>query len=372
METGNKSKMKDFKFVLEPYKPGGKNRFVCPNCGKMKVFSRYVDTETGEYLADYVGKCNRNDNCGYHYSPGNYFQDNPSHKIYTNEPKMHVKSSNSVSKSIIPLPKEYFMKSRAHYDKNNLISYLIKHFDSSVVSQLITKYHIGTSVFWPGATVFWLIDTAGKILGGQIVQFDSETGSTIKTVQQDGSIRRHTLPVYFGIKKTLEKQNQQLPEWLNKYEANGEKFPIPFGLHQVKMKKTHVIGIVEAPKTAIICDAFYSKFTWMAIGSLSYLNAARLTELRNYPIVLFPDASEAGTAYLNWAQKALELRKLGFQVTVSDLLDKMGSESLAATGIDFADAIIKTNLQEMDDSDNPFFQIEWNENDIEWPKFGGV
>jgi hypothetical protein len=71
--------------------------------------------------------------------------------------------------------------------------------------------------------------------------------------------------------------------------------------------------------------------------------------------VLFPDASEAGTAYLNWEQKALQLRKLGFQVTVSDLLEKMGSESLAASGMDLADAIIKTNKFVNDDSDNPFF-----------------
>lgn len=352
-------KMKNFKFILEPYKAGGKNRFVCPNCGKMRVFARYIDTETGEYLAEYVGKCNRVDNCGYHYTPGNYFQDNSSSKIYTNESNMHVNSIKSIMKNSIPLPKEYFVKSRAGYSKNNLIHFLTKYFDIADVSHLISKYHIGTSDFWPGSTVFWLIDITGKILGGQVVQFDPETGSTIKTIQKDGSVRRHTLPVYFALKKSFEKQSQHIPEWLKEYESTGEKFPIPFGLHQIKTKKSHVIGIVEAPKTAIICDAFYPKFTWMAIGSLTYLNAERMKDLKNYPIVLFPDASTEGTAYLKWDQKAQELRKIGFQVTVSDLLEKIGSEGKAASGMDLADAIIQTEVQE-DHSDNPLLNYEWD------------
>lgn len=358
--------MKDFKYILEPYKPGSKNRFVCPNCGKSRVFTRYIDTEFGEYLAEYVGKCNRVDNCGYHYTPGNYFQDNSSSKTHINEPNMHVNNVKSIIKNSIPLPKEYFIKSRAGYSKNNLIHFLTKHFDITVVSHLISKYHIGTSDFWPGSTVFWLIDITGKIFGGQVVQFDPETGSTIKTMQQDGSVRRHTLPVYYALKKSFEKQSQQIPEWLKEYEANGEKFPIPFGLHQIRKKKSHVIGIVEAPKTAIICDAFYPKFTWMAIGSLTYLNSERLKDIKNYPIVLFPDASTDGMAYSKWDQKAQELRKIGFQVTVSDLLEKIGSASLAASGIDLADAIIKTNLLAEENLDNPFFHIEFNEKDLEF------
>lgn len=347
--------MNNYKYILEPYKPGGRNRYACPNCGKQKVFTRYVGTETGEYLADYVGKCNRSDNCGYHYTPGNYFQDNPSIKTYTKLSEMNTTGIRSVTKSIIPLPKEYFLKSRTQYDKNNLIGFLLKHFDSKTVTQIITKYHIGTSDFWPGSTVFWLIDSIGKILGGQVVQFDIDSGSTVKAKLSDGSIRRHTLPIYYAIKKTMQTKNQGIPEWLVKYEAHGEKFPIPFGLHLIKTKPSHVIGIVEAPKTAIICDAFYPRFTWMAIGSLSYLNAERIKELKSYPIVLFPDASEAGTAYSTWEQKAQELGRLGFQVKVSDLLEKMISSSQAKEGMDMADAIIQANRKEEDHSDNPFF-----------------
>ena len=40
------------------------------------MFTRYIDTETNQYIADDVGKCNRLDKCGYHYTPKQYFSDN--------------------------------------------------------------------------------------------------------------------------------------------------------------------------------------------------------------------------------------------------------------------------------------------------------
>jgi len=61
---------------LEKYQAGGRNRYPCPQCGKSKVFTRYV--QDGQYLADHVGKCNRASNCGYHYAPKQFFEDNPS------------------------------------------------------------------------------------------------------------------------------------------------------------------------------------------------------------------------------------------------------------------------------------------------------
>ena len=49
-----------------------------PKCLKKKVFTRYIDTENNNiYISDIVGKCNRIDKCGYHYTPHQYFTDNP-------------------------------------------------------------------------------------------------------------------------------------------------------------------------------------------------------------------------------------------------------------------------------------------------------
>ncbi len=63
------------RFILEPYS-GQRTRHTCPGCGAAHEFSRYVDTENGNTpLDDRVGKCNRTNNCNYHYKPKQYFAD---------------------------------------------------------------------------------------------------------------------------------------------------------------------------------------------------------------------------------------------------------------------------------------------------------
>ena len=37
----------------------------------------YIDTTNNSYINDKVGKCNPLDKCGYHYTPRQYFEDNP-------------------------------------------------------------------------------------------------------------------------------------------------------------------------------------------------------------------------------------------------------------------------------------------------------
>lgn len=67
----------DIRYVLERYRSGGANRYVCPQCGRKKCFTRYVDLESGGYVADECGKCNHVVSCGYHYPPREFFHDHP-------------------------------------------------------------------------------------------------------------------------------------------------------------------------------------------------------------------------------------------------------------------------------------------------------
>ena len=66
-----------YRFILEKYR-GLSTRYTCPRCGRKHTFTRYIDTENNNnYLSERVGKCNRLDKCGYHYTPKQYFADNP-------------------------------------------------------------------------------------------------------------------------------------------------------------------------------------------------------------------------------------------------------------------------------------------------------
>jgi hypothetical protein len=73
-----------------------------------------------------------------------------------------------------------FKKSRGHYDENNLITFLLSKYPEEKVSELISLYHIGTSKHWPGSTIFWQLDTVGRIRSGKIMLYHSGTGKRIK------------------------------------------------------------------------------------------------------------------------------------------------------------------------------------------------
>ena len=68
--------MNQHRYQLERYRGRG-SRYVCPKCRHKHSFTRYIDTYNNIYINDSVGKCNRLDKCGYHYTPRQYFDDNP-------------------------------------------------------------------------------------------------------------------------------------------------------------------------------------------------------------------------------------------------------------------------------------------------------
>jgi rubredoxin len=57
----------DYTYKLEKYN-GMKTKHTCPSCGAKRRFTRYVDA-SGNYIADHVGRCDRESNCGYHLNP---------------------------------------------------------------------------------------------------------------------------------------------------------------------------------------------------------------------------------------------------------------------------------------------------------------
>ena len=68
--------MSEYRYQLERYRGRG-TRHICPQCGRKYTFTRYIDTTNNTYVNERVGKCNRLDKCGYHYTPRQYFEDNP-------------------------------------------------------------------------------------------------------------------------------------------------------------------------------------------------------------------------------------------------------------------------------------------------------
>lgn len=94
------------RYELERYK-GMRSRYECPVCHHKGVFVRYIDTETGLYLSPEVGRCNREDKCGYHYTPKQYFDSHPTERPEANIIR-HPKQI-TAPKSIDTIPKQYII-----------------------------------------------------------------------------------------------------------------------------------------------------------------------------------------------------------------------------------------------------------------------
>ncbi len=330
--------MNEYRYYLQPYRGPG-SRHTCPQCQRPKKYIRYLDRTNGEALPYAYGKCERLNNCGYHLNP---YQDGYAKAIWKNEngqdwravvPPPTAKQQANQSKRSTVIPFEIFESSLKNYHNNRFAQYLQRLFGTEMTESLLRQFHIGTSKFWPGATVFWLIEENRTIVGGQIVLFD-DNGHTQKKNYPDGSQQRCNSWVHTALKKSYQQANQPLPEWLADYIERSPKFPCLFGLPQLKADKTkRPIAIVEAAKTAVIASGYLPEFVWMAVGSLSYLNAARLSPLKGREVVLFPDRG----GYERWRQKATELGSLA-HFEVSDLLERKN----AAPGSDLADYLVQS------------------------------
>jgi hypothetical protein len=307
--------MTEHKYILEPYK-GMNTRYRCPNCQQRdKTFSLYIDSETGEHIHPSVGRCNRESNCGHHYTPKQYFHDN--NISFDTQPKPYKpRPVIPQQKPVSFIPVEIFKASLKAHDTNHFVKFLINLFGVEIASELVSRYFIATSKYWNGATVFWQIDTQGKVRTGKIMLYSPTTGKRVKNLE---------LPVYW-VHKAIKQPEFELRQCL-------------FGEHLL-IDKTKPVAIVESEKTAVIASVYLPQFIWVAVGSLTNLNAEKCSILKGRTVTLFPDLN----GFEKWSSKAKELSHLAI-FTVSDLLERKATEAEKKQGFDLADYLIKYNYK---------------------------
>lgn len=353
-----------YRYILQPY-TGPASRYPCPNCSKVRTFTRYLDTCTGELLEAKFGKCDRSDRCKYHLSPYHlgsgigelsyrnqvYLENQVSvthgvtlQRLYTSTSEIRMKPlkstpSTSVESTTIPL--DLLQATLCHYTKNKLARLLWRHFGITEGNNLLARFAIGTSTYWPGACIFWLIDENGRVRGGQIVEYD-DTGHTIKTIRSDGSKYRHTTWIHTALSRNIKQRKEELPAWLVTYNKPAtQKSPCLFGLHQLcGTPLEQPVAIVESAKTAVFCTYYLTDYIWLATMGKTYLTSERLAPLRGRQIVLWPDTG----ALADWQARASDLRDKGFNVTVSDYLENTATTKQLASGYDLADLFLDQHL----------------------------
>lgn len=268
-------------------------------------------------MQDNVGRCNREIQCGYHYTPKQFFED--TNNLVEIEPTKKSRDLIYIPKRkniIHTIPYRLLLKSIQSRYPNNFILFLENIFNPETTKELTEKYLIGTSKKWKGATIFWQMDTQRNIRSGKIMLYHPITGKRVKK----------PFPHISWVHKTLKIKDYHLKQCL-------------FGEHLLKTNREKPIAIVESEKTAIISSVFLSKFIWMATGSLSNLNYKNTKVLKGRQVVLFPDLN----GYEKWKEKISTLYpEVDYQI--SDLIEKKASKIQKEKGWDIADYLLDIRL----------------------------
>ena len=292
--------MKRYRYNLDP----SSKKYKCPNCGKFSLVI-FIDSETGEIMEHY-GRCDRESKCGFFHHPSkDGFQ-------------------NSKSSTVLDLSTYEFF---ASFHKNDLVEIAMKNDNNFLkylrflvginkAKEVQEKYKIGTLPEFNNGTIFWQIDEQKKVKAGKVIQY-FETGKRTKNIT--------------WMHQFLKKKNAILDFNLSQ---------CLFGLHLIKEDKSSVIALVESEKTACIMSVIFPEFLWLSCGAKGEFKLQKLEPIKHRKIIAYPDCEiqkNGTTTFQEWKRKATEFNRLGFEIYVSDLLEKAASLQQKEQGIDIAD-----------------------------------
>lgn len=305
---------------LQKYK-GISTRHTCPECGQKQSFTLYIDGNTNEPIHKTVGKCNRESKCGYHYTPKQYFIDNPSSSVETR----HASSNNSrplVAKQPIP-PQPAgtihfsFVQRSASY-KSNFVRFLCEILTDVQIHSIGEHYVLGATK--TNEVIFWQIDINGKVRTGKIMQYNPETGHRLK--HESGAID--------WVHNKLKKSGT-LPEDFNLQQCF-------FGEHLLKLYPDKTVAIVESEKSALIASVVFPDLIWLGAGNIHGLSMEKCYVLKDRNVILYPDLN----AFDKWTEKAILIKlQYACKITVSTLLENIATPKAKAKGLDVADYMIE-------------------------------
>lgn len=312
----------DYQFMLEKYS-GRSSRYPCPQCKQVNEFARYIDVDTGNYIAEYVGRCNRVAKCDYHYTPKQFFTDNPNVKPFERRATAY-RTESKINTKVDLISEDIFKQTLRDFDQNNFIRYLKARFEGSKITDVICRYFIGT--WFDGRTVFWQIDGCRLIRTGKLIAYNAITGKRIKSQK----------PSWVHAELKREKWNNfEYTEEVNKEFHLKQCF---FGEHLLQSESQKPVGVVESEKTAIVASLVLPQLLWIATGGCGNLNVNKLQHaIKRRRVILFPDSSK----FEYWATKVKEARKIfNIDIQMFNLFELRLNEEQKREDYDIADFIL--------------------------------
>lgn len=314
------STMTEYRFHLQKYKTGCKT--ICPSCNRNRCFTRYVDEDGKVKFPGSVGKCDHDNSCGYHYTPREYFKDNP--KENKNDCQYEP-----YKPKVMQSPAEYppsfidnaiMEKSKSHYDINPLFIYIKSIFGESEAGHLFDMYNVGTSSKWGGSTVYWQVDNKRRVRTGKVMLYDSKTGRRVKEPCCYVSWAHAEMKFkHFNLKQCL------------------------FGEHLLSTQPEAKVMIAESEKTAIIATHFMPSYVWLATGGKNgCFKSDVMSVLHGRDVILIPDLG----ATEQWTNHS-KMLSICHSVVVSNIIETNATTEQRAQGLDIADFLLMEETKQM-------------------------
>lgn len=224
-------------------------------------------------------------------------------------------------RELCTIPTEYVTRSLDTRLRSQFQAHLCRIInDTYLIRDVCTMYALGVTS--DEGVIYWQIDEQDRVRSGKIMHYlyngkrDKEkdgdkTNWTHWKMQQDGR-----LPADWTLTQCL------------------------FGAHLLPRYPDKTVALVESEKTAVIASIVLPQYLWVSCGGKMNLEVGQKhLALKGRKVVMFPDTDSDGETFDLWSKKAAEWREKGFDVQVSDILEKTATEAQKAAKIDIADLL---------------------------------
>jgi hypothetical protein len=308
--------MENHKYQLQKY-INRSSRHECPKCHDKRSFAYYVD-EAGNVIDKSVGRCNHEGSCGYHYTPKEFFRDNPTNRINLDRYRPIAYKPQPIQPTDY-VPKEYLLKSLS-YD-SNFVEFLCGIFDKDTIIKLMQLYYLGATK--DKEVIFWQVDYQGRIRTGEIMQYTKD-GHRAGVDWVHARMRRDGLCSQFTLTQCL------------------------FGEHLLNKYPDKDVVVVEGCKTAVIGAGVMPDKIWLSVGNLREFKPSKLKPLAGRKVIAFPDTDPEGKFYKLWCDVAKQCTFAN--IHVSDYLERTATDEERVDKIDIGDRLVAELLQEREKS----------------------
>jgi len=262
-----------YKYKLSP----SSKKLSCPSCNQ-RTFTPYIYADNNEPVDVILyGRCDRENNCGYHHNPTTDTDFTPSHTPKSPPPAPGIQQVYPSEETINLITK----RTRTAVSPFHLYCKSL-----GIHADHLLKWGVYTDGSNEELTAFLFRNADGKVCNIKWFKYTPEG-------KRDKSFNAYS----------LKQPPHTPPQKSQKTEVISEKYLLPlFGAHLLSPKDDgNVVVLVESEKTAVIASWFYKHFDWVACGSASGLGTGegvpddfKMKDLFNRKVIWLSDADKAG------------------------------------------------------------------------------